>query len=227
MCVFPNIHYVDNFVPLQNGPVDGLPKSPKAMFSLLVNRGIVNQHFLDGINNMEELEARIFELIDHYPENGVPPEVIFHLIEIWGGQAGRGFHIKQPFNWYVVGALYNGIIGDFLNIDHIDDEVLVHAAESVNVFHRALHELGFNGMGIAFITKHTRFWMHRNLPNSMLPIYDSTFSRNVMQVEGGAAFPQLLPYWRGMVAKAEQEHVSLTSLERQLFNYYGQLARQD
>lgn len=219
MCYFPDIQYEGNFRPLQNGPVDELPASPRAMFTLLVNRGIVEDNFLAGIHNMDELEAYIFELIDHYPENGVATERIFHLIEIWGGRTGRGLYCNQVFRWQDIEPLYNGLINDFMAIEAIDDQTLVRASAAVGVFYNALHNAGYRGMAVAFITKHTRFWMHRHLPNSMLPIYDSTFSTNVMH-QRGTNIRHLLPYWRGMVAKAAEENVSLTSLERQLFNYY-------
>ena len=220
MCVFPNIYYVDNFVPLQNGPENELPPSVRGMFTVLLNQGVVDEHFLDGIHTMNGLEAQIFNLIDRYPMNGVSSERIFHLIEIWGGRTGRRFYCDQPFNWQDIEPIYNGLLNDFLAIDHIDDHILEQAASAVNTFYNAIHEVGYKGMAVAFITKHSRFWMHKNLPNSMLPIYDSTFSDNVMQKGTTAHYRHLLPFWRGMVAKAEQEHVSLTSLERQLFNYY-------
>lgn len=94
MCVFPNIQYVNDFVPLQGNDAEALPPSPRAMFTNLVNHGIVDNHFLDGINNMYELEMTVFALIDHYPENGASLERIFHLIQIWG------------FIYFVISYLY-------------------------------------------------------------------------------------------------------------------------
>lgn len=220
MCLFPNISYVENFVPL-NGPVMGLPPSPKAMFTFLVNRGIVGLNFLDGVNNMQDLEELIFELIDHYPENGASLERIFHLIEIWGGRMGRSFYLSHPFSWDDINPLYNGLINNFTSIQNLGNQTLVRAANAVGIFYEALHEAGYKGMAVAFITKHTRFWMHRNMPNNMLPIYDSTFSEHVMQRGRTANYRDLLPFWQAMVEKAQLENVSLTSLERQLFNYLG------
>ena len=220
MCVFPKIQYVDLFIPLRNGPENELPSSVKGMFKVLQNRCVVDENFLDGIHTINELEAHIFSLIDRYPENGVSLETIFHLIEIWGGRTGRRLYCDQEFNWLVIEPLYNKLISYFRAIDHIDDQVLVHAALAVNSFYNAVHEVGYKGMAVAFITKHSRFWMHRNLPNNMLPIYDSTFAEKVMQKGTTAYYRHLLPFWRGMVAKAEKEHVSLTSLERQLFQHF-------
>ncbi len=219
MCAFPDILYVDDYLPLHNGPVNELPDSPRSMFSVLFNRGIIDGDFLNGIHNMTELEEHIFELIDNYPENHASKERIFHLIEIWGGIMGRGFYCKQPFNWNDIEPLYNGLANDFLAINDLDNNTLENAANAIRIFYNALHNVGYHGMGIAFITKHSRFWMHKNMPNSMLPIYDSTFATNVME-QTTTQFRHLLPFWIGMVAKAEQEHVSLSSLERQLFNYF-------
>ena len=220
MCVFPNIQYVNDFVPLQGNDAEALPPSPRAMFTNLVNHGIVDNHFLDGINNMYELEMTVFALIDHYPENGASLERIFHLIQIWGGRTGRGIYNRQPFHWADIEPLYQAFIDFFRFIQMIDDAILIDAFNEVNGFYDALHRSGYKGMNVAFITKHSRFWMHRNLPNEMLPIYDRTFSVSIMLRGAPARLVDLLDYWRAMVAKAERENVSLTSLERQLFNYY-------
>lgn len=221
MCYFPDIQYVDNFVQLQDGPVNELPPSPRGMFTLLLNKGIVKEDFLGDIHNMSELEEHIFRLIDDYPENGVSSERIFHLIEIWGGRTGRQFYLKQPFNWLDIEPIYIELINHFTAVDTIDNQTLVDASNFVSVFHGALHDIGYKGMAVAFITKHTRFWMHRNMPNNMLPIYDKTFAVNVMRNQT-ANCRDLLPYWQGMVDKANREHVSLTSLERQLFRYFNE-----
>ncbi len=220
MCVFPNIQYVNNFVPLQGNDGNELPPSPRAMFSLLINKGIVDVNFLNNINNMTQLEAEVFDLIDHYPENEASLERIFHLIQIWGGRTGRGIYVNQDFHWAEVVQVYEPFIELIRAFTSIDPLTINLAAGAVGAFHNDLHDIHYTGMGVAFITKHVRFWMHRNLPDDMLPIYGSTFSKHIMQKGRTAQQKDLLNYWKGMVAKAAQEHVSLSSLERQLFNYY-------
>lgn len=221
MCVFPNIQYVNNFVPLQGNDGNELPPSPRAMFSLLINKGIVDVNFLNNINNMTQLEAEVFDLIDHYPENEASLERIFHLIQIWGGRTGRGIYVNQDFHWEDVVQVYEPFIGLIRAFISIDPLTLNLATGAVGAFRNDLHDIHYTGMGVAFITKHVRFWMHRNLPEDMLPIYDSTFSEHIMQKGATAQQKDLLNYWQGMVAKAAQEQVSLSSLERQLFNYYN------
>ncbi len=222
MCYFPPLQYLNEVAPLFGAPDNTLPSSPKGLFSVLVNRHIVGPHFLDGIHNMVELEENIFNLIDHYPENNVPVETIFHFIQVWGGRTGRMFYCRQPFVWQQIEPLYLGLIHHFSEIRAINNQTVLAAANAVTVFYNALHEANYKWMGVAFITKHSRFWMHRNLPNCMLPVYDSTFSRYIMHAGTPARLVELPHFWQAMIAKAELEHVSLTALERQLFNHFRQ-----
>ena len=62
--------------------------------------------------------------------------------------------------------------------------------------------------------------MHRNLSDNMLPIYDSTFSKNLTKEGKNATIKHLKSYWNEMIDKSEEVGLGLTSLERQLFNYY-------
>lgn len=224
MCFFPNIEYVDDFAPLNLNNGFRLPSSPRAMLNLLINRNIVDEHFIDGIDNMTDLETEIFNLIDNYPDNNASLERVFHLIQIWGGRTGRGIYVRQQFNWLDIEPLYRPFVNYFRAIVALDannlNNTLDDAITMIRTFYNSLRAIHYRGMGVAFITKHSRFWMHRNLPNNMLPIYDSTFSINVMQKGNIANMRDLRDYWQAMFEKAAQEHVSLSSLERQLFNYY-------
>lgn len=170
---------------------------------------------------MCELEYAIFELIDSYQENDDTLEKIFHLIQIWGGRTGRWIYIKQVFHWTDIEPLYRSFVDYFRALNTIDEDTLNGSYTTIETFWRSLHHVHYKGMGIAFITKHSRFWMHKNLPDRMLPIYDSTFSHNVMGKGRNARLKDLIDYWRAMITKAEKEDVSLTALERQLFNYFN------
>ena len=220
MCNFPNIQFVNDFAPLQGGIVNIIPPSPRAMFTNLLHKGIIDNRFLEGIHNMAELELAIFELIDHYPENNASLERIFHLIQIWGGRMGKGIYNLQEFHWDDIEPIYKPFIDEFRTLTAINEATLGEAERAVENYYYSLRSINYRGMGVAFITKHSRFWMHRNLPDMMLPIYDSTFSYNVMQRGRSANLKDLPDYWNAMVAKARQEGVSLTSMERQLFNYF-------
>ena len=229
MCVFPDIDYrKESPIGLQNGDGHGLHGTAKGMYTRLKNLNIVDEHFLDGIENVNDLERHIFDLIDDYPENGISLDRIFHMIQIWGGSTGSGVYKNQLFEWDVVGPLYKKLVDTTRGLKDI-------TSKSQNVLYLAIkdyynglhcHKHKHTGMGVAFITKHTRYWMHRNHPDDMLPIYDSTFSANVMQKGSYANIDHLLPYWKVMIQKAKKEGISLTSLERRIFNYYRSLPRQ-
>ena len=221
MCHFPDINYQAEFARLENQWVNVLPPSPTALYTLLKNRQLVGEQFLDGIDNMEDLENEIFDCIDHYPENNTL-ERIFYLIQIWGGITGRGIFIKQDFEWSVFSPAYTKLVDVCRNIEKLDGNTCHTVLSAIQTFRQNLREIGYKGMGIAFITKHTRFWMHRNLPDDMLPIYDSTFSTHIMAC-GNATERDLPIFWHGMIQKATDENISLTALERQLFNHFQNL----
>ena len=220
---FPNINYQAEFGRLENKWVGRLPPSPKGLYTLLQNRHLVDKQFLDGIQDMEELETEIFNCIDRYPEKGVSLERIFYLIQIWGGIMAKGIFIKQNFDWSVFSPAYTELVNVCRDIKQLDDTTCETVFSAITAFMKKLDEIKYSGMGIAFITKHTRFWMHRDLPNDMLPIYDSTFSKHIMH-RGTNATKQDLPiFWSGMIQKAKQENIHLTTLERLLFNYFQNL----
>ena len=220
MCHFPNINYQAEFVILENEWVHVLPPSPRALYTLLQNKHLVDARFLDGIHNMEELEYEIFNCVDYYPENSVSLERIFYLIQIWGGRTGRGLFINQDFDWSVFSPAYTKLVNVCRNIENLDGNTCEAVFSAITSFIENLHEIEYKGMGVAFITKHTRFWMHRNLPNDMLPIYDSTFSNHIMHRGNSATLRDLPIFWSGMIKKATEESISLTALERQLFNHF-------
>lgn len=221
MCVFPNINYVPNFVPLENGDQETLPKSPRQMFSYVRRYGHVSDNFLDGISNMWNLEQCINGAIADYSNEGNNLERIFHLIEIWGGSAGRFFYFKnQPFNWGVIAPLYNIFVNACLDIHDTTPDSRQRVYNACCDFKTGLNNIGYKYMGVAYITKHARFWLYRNLGENTLPIYDSTFSQNLTMEGNVATFNYLLRYWEYMINQAAAVNVSLLALERQLFNYY-------
>ena len=221
MCTFPLIEYVPNFEPLTNGPQNHLPKSPRTVYSTLSNAGIIPANFLQGIATMQDLERTIIDNIDNYPNNGITIERIFHLIEIWGGSAGQPFYTKNiPFIWADIEPIYQELVNTCLAIYDTNAKSRQTVFEACTHFQEALNRAKYKYMGVAYITKHTRFWLHQNLRNNTLPIYDSTFSIHITHEGGTATFNYLSYFWEGMIEKASEENISLLSLERQLFNYY-------
>ena len=232
MCNFPNIQYVDFFQPLIN-PLNNnncLPKSPKGMYTFLVNRTFLPGNFMDPMNiNMAQLEDTIIQKIHDYGATDPELRDIFCLIHIWGGITGRSVFIKNPdptMNNILIH--YRNFVNVCLSIPVPVDTTLGAALDAAQnsissvynallLFHNAI-----SGLGPSFLTKHARFWLTRNNPRNPLPIYDSTFANHIMGYgpNSSAHFNDIIPFWNAMIQKALVEQVSLLSLERQLFNYY-------
>ncbi len=233
MCNFPNIHYVDNFQPLNN-PLNnnlGLPKGPRAMYTLLVNKGFVPANSLDVFNvNMAQLEETINQVICHYGATDTELKYIFCLIHIWGGNTGRRVFIMNPDpNMTNIIIHYRTFVNTCLAIKTPIDDTLEAGLETahnstITIYNSlmALHS-AVQGLGPSFLTKHARFWLKKNNPRNPLPIYDRTFANHIMGhgPHSSAQFNDIIPFWNGMINKAQMENISLLSLERQLFNLWN------
>ena len=98
MCHFPtDIKYKNEIPPFPDGN-GRLVGTAKSMYRRLKDLNIVDERFLDGVGDINDLERNIFSLIDGYPDNKASLERIFHMIEIWGGKEGYQFYYKQQFD---------------------------------------------------------------------------------------------------------------------------------
>ncbi len=217
MCYFPpNVEYKNEVPALSSDGNGQLGGTAKSMYTRLRDRGIVDENFLDK-GDINALERRIFFLIDGYPQNKESLEKIFHMIEIWGGKEGYQFYYKQQFDWEIIAPLYKQFVKTCRTTKNVSEESRKLVFDAIKAFYNGLHDKKFYGMGVAFITKHSRFWMHRNLQDMMLPIYDSKLANLVMGK--AASFAGLQAYWDCMIHKADIEKISLAALERILFTY--------
>lgn len=229
MCNFPNIQYVDNFVPLNN--LQGLPRSPKGMYTFLINRNFVPVNFLQAMNvaNMTQLEDVIFQKIQNYQGSELELKEIFCLIHIWGGNRGASVFRNYPNpDMNAIIPHYKKLVNICLSTPIPNNNTLESALDAAqksitDVYNAIISFHGtIKGIGPSFLTKHTRFWLTKNNPLNQLPIYDSTFAEHIMGYNSPCSpqFNDIIPFWRCMITKANVEHVSLLSLERQLFNYW-------
>lgn len=229
MCNFPNIQYNPDFARLRN------QKIPLGTYTYLKNNRIVDDHLLDGIPDMEKLEECINEKIKSY--NGNDDESlydIFCLIQIWGGNFGKRVFVEnQNFEsrWNgVIKDKYRELVNVCTGIKVNRNSVLGICEDDVDIIYNAIWGIlnareGKNkvvpGFGVAFITKHTRFWLQKNNFNNPLPIFDSVMSWGLFKRQN-ADITHLRHYWECMIKKAEslKNGMTLLALERQLFNYF-------
>jgi hypothetical protein len=225
--MFPPIKYTIDTPPLSME--DSLPSHSRAMYKILRDRKIIDRNYLEkhNINNIDSLESFIFGKINNYKiESHDYQELkeIFCLIHIWGGNTGRNIFIQggTGFNWNKISIPYEKlviacceIIPDSQNTLNISSEQMDKVFNAIITFH---NDKNVNGIGPSFLTKHTRFWLHKNNPNNPLTIYDLNMTK-VMDKKG-VYFSTIQSYWRKMIEKANIENVSLLALERQIFIYY-------
>lgn len=208
---FPELQYEDRMPDLTEA--DEISKTVRAMMTLLLNRHIVKGDFFNGITKDDDLEKLALEKIRRYSE-GDDLEQIFHLIQTWGGSSGRGIYVYgEGFSWEKIAEKYQDLVNTCLSVTNIEHDSIGMLLKAINKFNIEVHNLG-----ISFITKHTRFWLVRNLGNNALPIYDSIMARFVM-FRTSAEMKHLEEYWNVMIAKSEQLGIGLMPLERQIFKY--------
>ena len=209
---FPDIEYQAE-TPTMLNPEAGFSRGVKAMVSLLLRRNLVDESFFDGLFNDDDIEKEAIRQIRTY-HLGEDPKSIFHLIQAWGGNSGRGIYLHgEGFNWNVLRPKYETLINACINTAEINDESISKLVKAVRSFDKSVDHLG-----VSFITKHVRFWLIRTLGNNALPIYDSIMANEVMRLNAVNA-KHLAEYWKVMAAKAKQLGIGLVPLERQIFQY--------
>ena len=208
---FPNIKYVPELIDLIDK--DSLSRPVKAMITLLSKKNIITQDFCSDFKKDDDVEKEILRRIKEYSP-GDNLEEIFHLIQIWGGATGRNIYIFDVgFCWDKVLEQYTRLVEACLSVSDISDSSINTLVDAVNKFDQSVAH-----MGVAFITKHTRFWLNRTLGNNALPIYDSIMANCIMR-KNSVETKHLSEYWSVMIAKAQQLGIGLMPLERQIFKY--------
>ena len=209
---FPDIKYKAE-TPSMLNPEGGFSRGVKAMVSLLVRHGFVSGDFFEGFFNDDDIEKEAIRQIKAY-HPGDDPESIFHLIQAWGGNSGRGIYLHgNGFNWNDLKPKYETLINACLDTTEIGDGSINKLVKAVRAFDKSVDHLG-----VSFITKHVRFWLFRTLGENALPIFDSVMANEVMRLNTVNA-KHLGEYWKVMAAKAKQLGIGLVPLERQIFQY--------
>ena len=208
---FPDIPYSNEFPPLVRPGAASFSASVAGMMSLMRNKGVVNGSFFDGLESDDDIERRILQLVVSF-KDGDCLQAPFHLIEAWGGMAGRAIYNRAgAWNPDLIMSEYKKLVSTCLNMTRVDEE-------SIDRLVQVIDEFGMNvkHMGVAFITKHVRFWLYRTLRENTLPIYDSIMASTVMG-KSAPAVNDVKEYWTAMKSKADHLGIGLMALERQIF----------
>lgn len=186
---------------------------PTVMINLLSDKGF-HREWMNGIDTLEVLEQEIFKLIENYAQAKEERLRIFHLIQIWGGFSGRNIYLnsKDGFNWDEIDPQYEKLI-------NVCRSIKDHSLDSRGKVLKAIKEFNksVKGIGISFITKHTRFWLYNGTGDNMLPIFDSIMAIGYMK-DNNISYKRLKLYWGRIIGEADEKKVSLAEYERMIFN---------
>lgn len=186
-------------------------------------RNYINNPTIE-LSNPNNIEKYIIQpSIRQFRNNHYNLELIFHAIQLWGGNECRLFYQrKTQINFDV----YENFVRTIIAAKNIT-EVLIVLKELIKA------TPNFN---IAFATKHLSMWQHYTEESELeLPIYDSVMSRCSMGKDKvHNQFIDLENYWNGFIQdfnhiKIKYPTLTINGMERQLFNIFrnaGKLGKQ-
>ncbi|MBO5916344.1 MAG: hypothetical protein J6Q25_05470, partial [Bacteroidales bacterium] len=125
----------------------------------------------------------------------------------------------NKFDWNTIEKHYKCLVNDCVSITSINEYAINKIFNSVESLYYSVKH-----MGVAFITKHTRYWMYKSVKYDALPIYDSIMAKFIMK-KNSAEINQLKIYWNTMYEISKEKEINLMSLERQIFKVAYQSLR--
>ena len=204
-----------------------------AMRTNMINAGIQGAgNWVPQAPNGEDLEnlqnvinQGIQELINAEPNDDDLIE-IFHKIQLWGGNTGRGIYVRnngfaQNFNR----DAYRGIFTTAKNINSREN-----IAQAINSFQISISQI--QNFGLSFGSKHISFFSlaahAADTQKIHIPIFDSILSKGCF----GMNFPDYKKFklFSRTLNNPEEEPLaeySVQSIERTLFNFFGSPAGQE
>lgn len=207
---FPELSYTNDVPPLVR-PGGKFSKSVAGMITIMKNSKIVREDLFDRFETDDDIERHIIEQVSVFNLQDDPLD-LFHLIQGWGGISGRMIYLhRDEWNPEKIRVAYKNLVETCKNVDTFTEDKINSIIDAIILFDSQVRF-----MGVAFITKHTRFWLSRPLGDDALPIYDSVMAKEVM----GLNIPDvksIKEYWMVMKSKADRLGISLRALERQIF----------
>lgn len=216
---FPELNnYSDDLNPITNS--NRLKKSIKGMLTLFKTQDIsigqdkfINDQTEDFGNATLEIEKHIGDLIKKYcnDPNSDLLKTIFHYIHLWGGITGRGIYVRK-------GGFENNF--NLENYKTIVEKIIISKQDTLETDLKKIETLFISipFIGVAYGTKHLRFWsINANKNSIQLPILDRVISIGLLDTPY-CAWRHYYTYVKQMQEEAEKRNISITALERTLYN---------
>jgi hypothetical protein len=161
----------------------------------------------------EWTQSRISTLIHEFngSANCETLREIFHCIHLWGGVSGRNIYVMNG------GFESNFSVDRYLKMTRICKELNRYSKEdSVRTAKRLSNKnLKIPYLGIAFASKHYKFWTMDNLP-----ILDSILNKGVLGRFNAPQFNKYPEFVDLMIDASQAASVRLPCFERRLFNFF-------
>jgi hypothetical protein len=177
----------------------------------------VNEQTIDFGEALQNIENQIKILILQYsekPDDKILKQV-FHYIHFWGGNTGRGIYVqKGGFKENFKLKTYKEIVE---KIKTLKQDTL---SEDLKEIEKLIVTIPF--IGVAYGTKHLRFWsIYANKNGIELPILDSVIAKNLLNNQKYCAWRHYCSYVKQMLEETKKRKVSVTALERALYNKFN------
>lgn len=206
---WPEINLVSGMQNLSNDIIDSAKRTSVFKHINKNDRLFFEKLFLT-IKTNKQLEDYIIRLIstDDYKNN---IEKIFHLIEIWGGHANWKLYTNTFDYKKNIEDRYKIIVSSCVGLkDYTDGSLL-------DLYH-VLCDNKIDGIGVAYITKHVRYWTWKLRGSNALPIFDSIISNGLYNED--PKWDQMIYYWKDMIGKSKEIGIPACEIERQYFNIF-------
>ena len=220
---FPELNdYSETVVPIADS--ERLKKSIKGMLTIFKNYKInidqdnyINDKTENFGNAIQEIEKHIGDLVQEYCKNKTDEKLveIFHYIHLWGGITGRNIYVRK-------GGFENNFKLDYYKkiVEKIIDLKQATLETDLKEIEKLFMSIPF--IGVAYGTKHLRFWsINTNKNNIQLPILDRVISIGLFDTPY-CAWRQYNTYVQQMHKKKKKRKVSITALERKLYNEFNE-----
>lgn len=220
---FPKLKdYSETIVPITDS--DRLRKSIKGILTLFKTYSIsigqeefINNQTEDFGNATLKIEKHIGELIQEYCKNKTDEKLveIFHYIHLWGGITGRFIYLRNGgfdnnFSIEIYKTIVEKIIA--LQLDTLESDLKVIEKLFISIPY----------IGVAYGTKHIRFWsIYANKNDIQLPILDRVISIGLFDTPY-CAWRHYYSYVQQMQEEADNRKISITALERTLYNQFNE-----
>lgn len=220
--IFPELkEYNEEVLPIQDSP--RLKRTIIRMQTLLSTYNIpidtntfVNKQTIDFGLATSEIENHIGKLVRQYSENRQEEilKQVFHYIHFWGGITGRGVYVqKGGFEKNFKLENYKKIVDKMIFLKQ--DTLCEDLKEIEKLF------ISIPNVGVAYGTKHLKFWsFYANKEKIDLPILDSILTIRLLY-RCNPTWKDYYPYVIQMQEEAKNRKISVTALERTLYNEFN------